>query len=172
MSKIIDILVVIDAETLATSRPGGTPAQPQNLGYDGQSDVYIFMIAKRSYATGAEGGSELTVHADSGDTVRWSVSSPDAGINYSLILHNFSATQHAEAIGTPVMSEISFNEYQPVDLSKPTGQLQAVPRHNFVWTVEVLSPGVTVRYNWEFSIVDRAGKVLGCYLWDPYITIS
>lgn len=172
MSKIIDILVVIDAETLATTLPGGTPEAPHDLGWGGQSDVYVFMLAKRSVATGGEASSELTVQADSGDTVRWSVTSPDAGLNYSLILHDFRATSNAQAISTPVMIDISFNDYQPADVTQPNGARKAVPRQDYVWTAQLTTPGVTVRYNWDFSIIDRDNKVLGCYRWDPYITIK
>ena len=101
MSNTIDILCVIDAATLAAkvasgSISAGTQANPTSLGSYSQSDTYVSMLTEGSYITNDKDGSELTITCDVGDNIRWTITNPGAGVNYSCMLYQFSSA----SIGT------------------------------------------------------------------------
>ena len=73
---LINILVAVNASELASrladgSMKPGSVSSPTNLGAWGGSDVFVSMIAQNSYVASDQGGSELDIKANSGDTVRW-----------------------------------------------------------------------------------------------------
>lgn len=175
MSNTIDILIAIDAQTLVEKWPGHSPDNPHALGSFDSAKPYVFMIAKQSFVAPAkatsEGGPELTIRANSGDQIRWSITSPGAGLDNNLILYGFHSSNTA-ALSPPLMMHISLNEYQPADTNNPTGARTPVLSTDYIWVTTVAEPNVTLTYNWRFMVVGRDNTIQGCYSWDPTIIIA
>lgn len=175
MSNTIDILIVIDAETLVERWPGHAPEHPHALGSFDDAKPYVFMIAKHAYvsALGAnsEGGPELTIRANSGDRIRWSITSPGSGLNNNLILYGFASSNN-DALSTPQMEAIGVEEYQPADTRQPTGARIPVLSKDYVWVIDVNQPNVKLTYTWNFMVIGRDNSIQGCYSWDPTIIVN
>jgi len=94
MSNTIDILTVVDAvsvlEAVAnkTLSGDGTSSNPYNLGANGTSDAYIYMITAKEFVVNNQAKSELTVAAKVGSldlSIKLYVGSstvPPTAVNY------------------------------------------------------------------------------------------
>jgi hypothetical protein len=167
----IDILVVVDAETLIATKRGGTFANPINLGSFGTSDPSIYMIAPGDFVVSNQAKSELDVKAHSGDIIRWTITSPTRGQLYNPILYGFQ-TNEPNALTSPEMLDIQLNIYVPTKVTAPTGPFSTVTYQDYVWQATLLQPGQQIQYTWSFLILDNDGNVAGVYAWDPFITVK
>jgi nematocidal protein AidA len=175
MSKTIDILCVIDAETLAdavankTIAPG-TLSKPTSLGDYSASNVYVFMITQGSRVVNDQAQSELTVDCEVGDNIRWTISNPGAGVNHSCMLYDFQSASIGTAITAPICLPLATKLYingQP-DPQKPA----AIAYTSSAWQCTALAKTASVQYNWSFQLIDPTGKVVGYFSWDPFIKID
>lgn len=167
----IDILVVVDAETLVNTLPGGSEGHETYLGAWGTSDPYIYMIAPGAYVISDQAQSELNVNAHSGDIVRWTITSPTRGQLYNPILYSF-ATGDPNALTAPQMLDLTLDVFEPTNVSAPTGPFSQVRYQDYVWQATLLEPNQSVQYTWCFLILDNDGNLKGAYKWDPFITIA
>lgn len=167
----IDILVVIDAETLIATKPGGTLNNPIGLGSFGTSDPFVYMIAPGDFVASNQAKSELDVQAHSGDILRWTITSPTRGQLYNPILHNFQ-TKDPNALTSPQMLDIQLNVFAPTKVTAPTGPFSPVTYQDYVWQATLLQPGQQIQYNWSFLILDNDGTLVGAYAWDPFVTVK
>jgi hypothetical protein len=159
----IDIQITFDAQTIAQSYGhNGDPNNPVQV-----ASNLIYMVTAQADALNGNGGGELTVYAQTEDTIRWreATTSPD----YSAILYAFIPTQGAGLISTPQALEATVTVPLP-DPDDPTHpNTQTI--QDYFWNSTVLNPG-QVTYHFWFMIVSRQGDVLGYYWWDPFISIS
>jgi hypothetical protein len=168
----IDILVVVDAEKLVAKLPGGTVGNETPLGSFGTSDPYIYMIAPGDFVVSNQAKSELNVKAHSGDTIRWTITSPTRGQALNPILYNFK-TNDPNALTPPQMLDITLTTYAPSNLASPsTPPFAQVNYQDYAWNSTLLLPGQSVQYTWDFLILDNDGTMRGAYTWDPFITIA
>ena len=181
----IDIAVVIDAVTLAQSKPGGTWNSPISLGSYSQSDVYVFMITQGQYVVNEQAQSELTVAANVGDIISFNMTAPGAGVNYYPILYNAVLdNNNVVNLGNMLLDWDNYllssggSGAQPVfaDTVPPGNDGAGNPNNclNSTWKMEVRAVGNgQTQYNMWFSIVDtNNGNVIGYYIWDPFINIT
>jgi hypothetical protein len=191
-SDTMDILVAIDADTILSSvgkNFNGTvfsistdPAAPTQLySYTdalGRLDQkVIYMVARHDgVVNNSQGGSELEVKVNLGDSIRWRSTTLSKGLENAVVLYKYTQTNGSGRIGhggqyipepSPVYGSplpiINFESYS----SAPTKQNV----ENFFWQGEAVQKG-DIRYSWAFMIVDSNNKILGYCSWDPYITIN
>ncbi len=176
MSNTIDILCVIDAVTLAANVasgaiPKGSQASPTSLGSYSQSDVYVSMLTEGSYVTNDRDGSELTITCDVGDNIRWTVTNPGAGVNYSCMLYQFSSASIGTSVSQPICLPLSVNLY--INSASPnTSTPTPIAYTSSAWQTTALAASSSVQYSWAFQLINQSGTVLGYFSWDPFIIIN
>jgi len=169
MSKTINILSVIDVETILTevasgSLKQGTAQNPTPLGSFSSSDFYVYMITAHGFIdTGdtTRANSELTIDANPGDTIRWELTCPGSGLQHNAIISNV----HLGSSGSITQPEATVTYRQIYDQAGSPGY-QVVKQTDFTSTVE--ATGVT-QYDITFQIMDNSGNSQGFYYWDPFI---
>jgi nematocidal protein AidA len=174
---LINILVAVNASELAErlndgSMQPGSVTNPTNLGAWTGSDVFISMITQNSYLASNQGGSELDVKANSGDSVRWNVSTFDGDSDYTAYLYNGNFTPSAS-----ITALSYFNMHTSVYLPSGSDPVNSAPAlfHNNVYATQgtVIEAGQRIQYTLCFKLVNNStGAVIGCFTWDPFISIS
>ncbi len=179
----IFVAITVDAITLANSKPGGSWNAPISLGSYSASDVYVEMMAQGSAVVNDQGGSELTISANVGDEIIFTISAPGAGQNYYPVLYN-TVLSNANvrslgpntAVWTNYCLQSGGSGSQPQFANTiPQGYPNAGSSNTFIcaqWLFQVNGVGST-QYNMSFAVLDtQTGKVIGYYLWDPFINVS
>lgn len=174
MSNTIDILCVVDAATLAAKvangqLPAGSLNAPTSLGSYSQSDVYVFMITENCYVVNEQAQSELTIQCDVGDNIRWTITNPGAGVEYSSILYNFQSAAIGTYVTQPICLPLAVNLY----INNPSNPTSATPiaYTSSAWQTTALQACNSVQYSWSFQVLNQQGIVIGYFQWDPFITI-
>lgn len=164
---IIDVLIVIDAETILEKFPdqGLDPLNPVQVT---DADL-IFMTTKEDNKIKGSEGNELTVKARTLDVIRWRETTLSLNAAFSSILYQFVFSEGKELISKPEPLLITVDSPLPndEDPTKPTTQ----NIQNYFWNSTVKHGGHAT-YHFNFMILDRDGKILGYYFWDPFIQIS
>ena len=173
---MIYVLVAVNGTQLAQrvadgSINPGTQSSPTSLGSYQSSDVYISMTAQNNVIVNDGGGSELTVAANSGDTLRWSMQTFDSNSDYTAYLYagTFNPSTNISPL---VYLPVTTSSYLPTS-SNPLAPPSLV--HNSVYFAQgtVLQPGKQIQYALSFTLVNNAnGKVVGYFSWDPFISVS
>ena len=162
--QIIDILMVIDADTIVAGYPPGTAAQPTSI-----DKPLIWLVVNQGNAVFGEGSKELKIKARTLDEVRWreatlSLNSASVGV-----LYKFFALRGDDLLSppTPLLASVKTRLPNPADPTHPGSQVV----QSYFWSTTVLQPG-EVTYAFQFMIVDRDGAVQGYYAWDPFLAIT
>lgn len=165
-NQIIDVLIVVDAETIIDKNGKNTdPANPVQITTPG----LIFMVTKQANAVTGEAGTELNLSAQSMDVIRWREATLSLNSEVDAILYKFVAVSGGDLISTPqpLLATVNTPLPNPADPTKPESQTVKT----FFWNCNVLSKG-KVTYHFQFILVDRNGEIQGYYWWDPFITIT
>ncbi|WP_299675765.1 AidA/PixA family protein [uncultured Tenacibaculum sp.] len=175
----IDILCVIDTNGLMKKglKPG-TLDNPTGLGGWSDSDSFVFMICDGQYACNNQGKSELSIKANIGDTLRWTITDPSTGLisgqqnkSFSCILYKFKSAGINKQITDPVLKSTPALTYYNSLNSATTPSAGAYMCSS--WTSSVLSLGSNIQYDWSFQVIDNfSGDVVGYYTWDPFINVQ
>jgi nematocidal protein AidA len=173
---MINILVAVNGTQLAQqvadgSINSGTQSSPTNLGSYKTSDVYISMTAQNSVVVNDGGQSELTVVANSGDTLRWSMQTFDGNSDYTAYLYagTFNPVTNISSL---IYLPVTTSSYLPTS-SNPLAAPSLV--HSSVYFAQgtVLTPGTTIQYFLSFTLVNNSnGAIVGYFSWDPFINVS
>ena len=179
----IFISITVDAISLAANKPGGSWNAPMSLGSYSQSDVYVEMMVQNSALVNDQGGSELTVSANVGDEIVFTITAPGAGQNYYPVLYS-AALSNANvrnlgantAVWTNYCLESGGNGSQPTfGPTIPNGYPNAGQPNTFIcpqWLFQVNGSGST-QYSMSFAVLNtQTGAVVGYYMWDPFININ
>jgi hypothetical protein len=173
----INILVAVNAAELAErlgdgSMQPGSVSGPTNLGAWGGSDVFVSMITQNSYIASNQGGSELDVKANSGDTVRWTASTFDGDTDYTAFLYNGSFNPSA-SITTLSYFNMQTSVYLPSGSDPVNGTLQLFHNNAYATQGTVIEAGQKIQYTLSFKLVNNStGAVIGYFVWDPFISIA
>ena len=172
---LINILVAVNGVKLAEmiadgSLKPGTASNPTSLGAWQQSDVFISMIAQNSVATNNQGHSELTIKAESGDTIRWTMTTFDSNEDHTAFLYN---GQFNPANITPLSYFKMHTSIWLPQGSDPKGTLTLL--HQYVYAAQgtITEAGATIQYTLSFRLIDNnTGNNLGYFSWDPFISVG
>ena len=162
--SIIDMLLVVDAETILASYPAGTPQQPQSIDLP-----LIYMTVRQGNAVYGQATKELKIKARSLDVLRWRETTLSLNSAYFGLLYRFCTIKGADLLSTPaaLLAEVQTPLPDPLDPLHPRTQTIK----SYFWSSTVLGSG-SVTYAFYFMILDRDSNVKGYYYWDPFITIS
>ena len=182
MSQIF-IAITVDAISLAKNKTGGSWNNPISLGSYASSDIYVEMMAQGDSVVNDQGGSELTINANVGDEIVYTISSPGAGQNYYPVLYNAhlnNANVRSLGPNTAVWTNYGLGSggsgKAPTFSNEiPTGYPDAGSPNTFIcpqWLFQVNGAGST-QYTMSFAVLDtQTGNVIGYYMWDPFINIQ
>ncbi|WP_444997467.1 AidA/PixA family protein [Aliikangiella sp. IMCC44359] len=173
---LIDILVTVNGEQLAAQirdgslKPGSIDS-PTNLGSWQSSDVYISMTAQNNFVDNDEGKSELSVKANSGDAVRWTMTTFDENTDNTAFLYD-GHFNPSTGITNLTYFNMHTSSYLPSG-SNPRGGVQLFHNNTYVAQGNIIESNQTIQYTLSFQLVDNTtGKVLGYFTWDPFIKVS
>lgn len=164
MSQITDVLVCIDTTTIVkTYGKNNAIAAPPLI-----APNHIYMIVNQGNAVIGQAGGELNIAAVVGDAIRWRECSLSLGFEQTCIFYKFVGTGVNQLISdpTPHQAQVTIPVPNPQNPIQPNKQNVS----NFYWGCDTLATGSVV-YHFQFMILDRGGNILGCYQWDPFITI-
>lgn len=166
MSATIDVLVVFDAATILANHTSPS----QNSGAPTSVGTGIYMIVDSAHAAGGQATTELTLKAETGDTIRWRESTL-ASTDYEALLYGFTSEQSTTSslitTPTPILITVTEPFPNPTNLTMP--ETQTV--QDYFWNCTVENAG-SLTYQFQFMLVSRQGAVQGYFTWDPFITIS
>ncbi len=173
---MIYVLVAVDGQQLAQQvadgsiRPG-TQSSPTSLGAWQQSDVYISMTAQNSAVVNNGGQSELTVKANSGDSLRWTIQTFDGNTDYTAYLYAGSFNPAANITPLNYFRMVTSSYIPPS--TTPTAPPTLVHNSTYVTMGTVIAPGDRIQYTLSFTLVNNAtGAIIGYFTWDPFINVS
>jgi len=172
----IGITIIVDADNIKAHLDSGqlqpgTQASPTNLGANAASDNYLYMIAKRGVvSSGQEGSSELTITANVGDTIQWSMNTLLFNTKYTPFIYD-SRFNPSNGLSPTQYLNITTTNYIPPG-SNPTAPTQKVTSQLYVAMATVVKSGQKIQYVLSFKLIDNAtGNVIGYFSWDPFIVI-
>lgn len=164
--EIIDVLVVVDADTIISEY--GTNTDANNPVQITDSSL-IFMVTKQADAVSGNAGNELKIGAKTLDTIRWRETSLSLNAAYSALLYKFVAASGGDLISSPMPLLVEVKTPLP-DSANPTS-IKTQIIESYFWNSTVLEAG-SVTYHFNFMILDQTGAVQGYFWWDPFIKIS
>lgn len=180
---MVNVLIAVDGDKLAQqvsdgSLGAGTQSNPTMLGAYSSSDVYISMMAQQSFATNDQGGSELTITVNSGDSIRWSMTTFGGNNDYTAYVYDGrfndkSTGQPSTAITSPLNYIPITNVLYLPSTSNAEGVATKYTNHQYVAQGTVVTPDSQIQYYLSFALINNAnGNVVGYFLWDPFINVN
>jgi hypothetical protein len=184
---IIDVLIVVEATSILRNF-GGNDAlktgkyfqlqnQPGVRAQEGEGIGYIYMVTNWMNAQG-EGGSELDVFTNPGDTIRWRMTTLGKDNPYQCYITGFVLNSGQNNI-TPPVPKCEPITVMDIDPTSP-GLNRVIPRqaNDFYWESTVINKQ-PVTYHTHFLIFGGGGGggggggddggCHGGYQWDPFI---
>lgn len=161
---IVDILMVIDAETLVKNYPKGTVQNPTVV-----PAPLIYLIADSKYVDFGQATKELKIAIKTLDEIRWRSTSLSLESVYYSLLYKFELVHGNPLISepTPLLADVQVPLPDMHDPLHPKTQTIK----NYFWSSTSLSSG-EMTYTFYFMILDRDNTPLGYYFWDPFIKIT
>lgn len=161
---IIDILMIIDAETLVKKYPKGTATNPTVVPAE-----LIYLIANAGFVDFGQATKELKIAARTMDEIRWRSATLSLESVYYSLLYKFELVQGDPIISTPVPLLATVKVPLP-DMRDPLHpKTQEIK--NYFFSSTALNSG-EITYTFYFMILDRDNTTLGYYYWDPFIKIT
>lgn len=162
--SIIDMLLVIDAETILSVYPPGTADNPTSI-----DQPLIFMMVRTDAVVFGQASKELKIKAQTEDVLRWRQSTASSNSIYSGLLYKFLCLKGDKLISPPNPILVTVQTPLPNPANPTVPGIQTI--QNYFWQSTVLAAG-SLTYAFYFMIVDRHNNVKGYYYWDPFITIT
>jgi hypothetical protein len=161
---IVDILMVIDAETLVKNYPKGTAENPTVV-----PAPLIYLIADSKYVAFGQATKELKIAIKTLDEIRWRSTTLSLESIYCSLLYKFELVHGEPIISTPTALLADVQVPLP-DMHNPLHpRIQEIK--NYFWSSTALNSG-EMTYTFYFMILDRDNTPLGYYFWDPFIKIT
>lgn len=168
--QVIDVLVVVDEDTISSKYKPGTQDNPTVI-----SNELVYMVVRSDKASGGQAGAELTIAAQTEDIIRWRETTLSLNGENSAILYKFvPAKAQDDKPGhdlirkpRPILAELKTPLPNEEDPTKPTTQTV----QDYFWQSTVLRAG-NLTYHFWFMLVHRDGTIKGHYRWDPHIVIT
>ncbi|MFJ3006194.1 inclusion body family protein [Pseudomonas fluorescens] len=165
MSRVTDILVSIDTETILKKYPNISkdPKNPTLIDWH-----HVYMVTNQDNVVSGQAGGELDLKAQVGDLIRWRETSLSQSFEQAVIFYKFIGNAGADLISPPSPRKATACVAVPNRENPSVPSCQKVDNH--YWSSETLDCG-RVTYHFHFLIVDRNCKIIGCCSWDPFISI-
>ncbi|GAB4188998.1 MAG: hypothetical protein Tsb002_15700 [Wenzhouxiangellaceae bacterium] len=163
-TNLIDIAILVDAETMSSTLLAGNLKQPTVV-----PAPLIYMVARKDQVVFGQASKELKITAQTGDIIRWHTTSLSFNDDYQVLLYEYHVLRGAPLLSEPVPLIIDAKMPLP-NAAKPLQPGVQERKYHF-WQATVLEPG-EVTYAFNMMVLDSASKPLGYYYWDPFIAIT
>lgn len=169
--NIVELFVCIDAEDIIKQYGrGGTLDHPTQIAHQ---DRRIFMVGSHDDVISGFGASELNVKMRTNQQLQISSMSLQP-IEYTMLLRRCTLLAGGNLVSPPRCAAIQKNT-MVMDPNKrpPEANVMAATTYFYRWSMDAEQAG-RVTYNFTFQIWDNTSPPtdLGCFIWDPFITIS
>lgn len=176
----IDIIVAVDGDQLQEQVNGkelsaGTKAAPTYLGSWTESDVFISMIAQQQFVSNdsSDGSSELTVTCNSGDTIRWRMTTFSSNTDTCAFIYGGKFTNALNNGKSVELSPLTLlSDQNTVNIPNESGTLTAYNNQLYFAQATVLGSSQKLQYYMDFELVDSTGTSIGYFQWDPFIVVN
>jgi hypothetical protein len=163
--EVIDILVVVDAETIMAKYDPGSVDAPTSV-----SGGLIYMVVNASDAVSGQAGAELKIKAQTEDIIRWRETTLSLNGENAAILYKFVPSDPKQKlIREPRPDLVELKTPLPNEDAPTKPDTQTIK--DYFWQTTVERAG-DLTYHFYFMIVHRDGTIKGYYKWDPYIHIT
>ncbi|ATB43162.1 hypothetical protein CYFUS_008642 [Cystobacter fuscus] len=169
--QVIDVLVVVDAESIMEQFQGNLSTNPAKPTYIGTNSNLVYMFVKGDEVVSGQATSNLNVAVKTNNLIRWRAASLTMNTEYSVILNSCLITQGQSLISPP--QPINPSVYVPVPTvsgGTVTGETRQTFTDFYFQAVGLNTGQVT--YTFSFAITNNDGNVLGYFKWDPNLSIS
>lgn len=164
LQSTVDILIVLDGETLVEKYPRGTAANPTVI-----PAPLIFLIANSQFVSFGQASKELKIAIKTLDEIRWRSTTLSMESVYCSLLYKFEL-KSGDLIISPPMPLLADVKVPLPDMNDPLHpKTQEIK--SYFWDSTALRPG-EMTYTFYFMILDRSSNILGYYYWDPFIKIT
>lgn len=165
VSRVVDILVAFDTEIIVETypQPSRKPDQPTTV-----DRALIFMVTNSRNVISGQGGADLAVSAQVGDTIRWREANLSLGFEDAVVFYRFLASQGGNLISQPIPLQAVTDSPVPNMADPLHPRVQMIT--NYFWNSVVLARG-RVTYSFYFMLLNRDGSLFGYFQWDPSIFI-
>ncbi|NEP12824.1 MAG: hypothetical protein F6K14_22000 [Symploca sp. SIO2C1] len=145
----IKILTVIDCQTLINEYPNASTSESSPTGISlSNLKKTIYMVTSDPDELSGQASDNLEIGAHQGDTITWRATSL--------------------SLDTDLQAEFYEFRFRGGDRNLITDPM--IVGHD-IWMSFVQADKGYLTYDWKFKILSRRGDVLGCFYWDPRITI-
>lgn len=174
MSKVIDIAVVFDTETIEEKYGAGShdSNNPHDVSHD---DVY--MIARQAIVNSGQATGDLSVNAVVNDAIHWRAESLSGNSGNSVVIYKVDKYSGVNVTSTPELRVTMPAEPIP-DESNPTSYAINKDQYDAFLSCEVERTG-NEGYRIWFYIVnkdpdtgDLGDSPYGFYRWDPTLEVK
>lgn len=147
MSRVTDVLVSIDTETILKNYPNisKNPASPTMIDVN-----HVYMVTNRDNVINGQAGGELNLKAQVGDLIRWRETSLSQSFETAVIFYKFIGNKGSELISTPTPRKATACVAVPNTSNPSVPSCQKVDNH--YWSSETLDCG-SVTYQDRKSVV-------------------
>jgi hypothetical protein len=174
--KSIPIIILVGDKSLKyaveyiPNFKNSTPKNPINLGSNGGSpDKFVYMITKNDFVVSDQAKPELTVEANRGDEIKWTISTFSTDYTAFLYSCSFKPPRSIHFNGT---ESIRIKVYLPKDDGNPNGARTTYWNEVVVTTAKVKKSAGNYKYTFSFcfALIDNyTGNPVGWFCWDPVI---
>lgn len=171
--SLIDILVVIDAESVMEQNSDKLSTDPKKPLSIGANPNLVYMFVKWDEVISGNASSNLNVSVTPNDVIRWRGTSLTMNTRYSVVLTDCEVSQGQNLISPPLPITPQVSVPVP-ELDGNTVMTTPPTFQNFqdlYFQSTALNTG-KVTYTFSFAVTNNDGNVLGYFKWDPTLTIS
>lgn len=189
----INVSILVDADLIVKDMASKTPNGngEYNLGAWGSSSAYIYMVSTNAITQNdsQQAKSELTIHADSGDTIKWNMTTFGQNASITPVLYNSvfnttgwgipDANGNYPNDGTKPACAIEGERYANQEIgvrlppsTDPLAPVQGYINNIYTFSADVNHVSQEVQYLLYFKLIDdHDGSEIGKFYWDPFIVI-
>ncbi|WCG84764.1 inclusion body family protein [Pectobacterium sp. A5351] len=171
-NSIINIIVVIDTDSIIRDFTGKNPSQDANKP-TGISHQYSYMVVSSGSALQGQASADLNIKANVGDVIRWTGTSESDNFDSSVLVYGLPKFG-----GTDVFTGTTFKMYTKTSmLPKQNGPFPVTYTDQSYWFIQAdINQKGTENYQIQFGLYYRpdggAQQLFGYFCWDPTITVS
>lgn len=170
-SEIIDILIVVDVDSLLRKYGNGSMFREQPRGI---SHEYAFMVSPKRYVRTGQASADLHVNASIGDTFRWYSTSEKNNLLHQVIVYKLKFN-NTEIMSPATVNYITGAPCAKVSLLNTEEIVQS--KCDYYYLSSNTKGTGTVSYEVSFAVYVRNRfsnemELIGYYFWDPQITIK
>ncbi|MEV7778064.1 inclusion body family protein [Kitasatospora sp. NPDC088351] len=168
MSEIINVLIAFNADDIIKDYPNPSQKSSDPTPID-EADKYVYMMVKTKNVYSGQTGAKLDISAEVGDLIRWRETTYSFDSEYSVLLYQYEGDSKLLSKPEPTSTEANLPFPTPTPQDSAHFDPQTVTGHYWYANVKASGEG---NYHFYFQLIDKKGKPVGYFTWDPYLHIE